>query len=92
VCSSDLVDSNEAGIIAVRTPTVLRTNANSLIASGAYAISFANVGTANATIGSGFTTLKPGEIINFDAGGINNVLNSIAYNGTGTELLIIILS
>ena len=88
------VDSNDisTGTVSVRTPTVLRVSANSSVAAGAYAVSFANVGTANATIGSGLTTLKPGETINFDAGGINNVLNSIAYNGTVTELLIITLT
>jgi hypothetical protein len=86
------VDSNEAGIIAVRTPTVLRTTANSLVSPGAYSLSFASVGTANATVGG--QTLKPGETINFDAGGINNKLAGIAYNASfpNAELLIIILS
>lgn len=77
---------------ASRTVTVLRTSANSSISSGAYSVSFASVGTADATVGG--ATLKPGESINFDAGGINNTLGSISYNssGAGAELLIITLT
>jgi hypothetical protein len=88
--SSITVDSNAA----VRTPTVSRVSASGTIAAGAYSVSFASVGTANATIGSGLTTLKPNETINFDAGGINNTLASIAYDSSavGAELLIITLT
>ena len=79
------VDSNAA----VRTPTILRTTANSSVAAGAYSASFASVGTVDATVGG--VTLKVGETINFDAGGINNTLASIAYDASaaGAELLII---
>ena len=51
-------------------------------------MSFANVGTINATVGG--ITLKPGETISFDAGAINNTLGSVSYNATGAggELLI----
>ena len=82
------VDSNAA----IRTPSILRTTANSLISPGAYSLSFASVGTANATVGG--IILKPGETINFDAGGINNTLAGIAYDASfpNAELLIIILS
>jgi len=82
------VDSNAA----VRTPTVLRVSANSSVAIGAYSVSFASVGTVDATVGG--QTLKPGETINFDAGGINNTLASIAYDSSvaGAELLIITLT
>jgi hypothetical protein len=59
-------------------------------------ISFANVGTANATVSADGnvtnTTLKPGETISFDAGDINNFFaaNNFFYNATtaGAELLI----
>lgn len=86
------VDSNEFGIIAVRTPTVLRVSANSSVAAGAYSVSFASVGTVDAIVG-GFT-LKIGETINFDAGGINNTLGAVAYDSSavGAELLIITLT
>ena len=77
-----------------RTPTILRTSANSSIAAGAYSMSFASVGTANATVGAGLTILKPGETINFDAGAINNTLGAVAYDSSavGAELLIITLT
>jgi hypothetical protein len=82
------VDSNAA----IRTPTILRTTANSMVSPGVYSASFASVGTANATVGG--IILKPGETINFDAGGINNTLAAITYDAStaGAELLIIILA
>jgi hypothetical protein len=60
-------------------------------------ISFANVGTANATVsadaGVTFITLKAGESISFDAGGINNFFaaSNFRHNTTtaGAELLIV---
>jgi hypothetical protein len=75
-----------------RTPTILRTSTNSSVASGAYSVSFASVGTVDSTVGG--ATLKPGEIINFDAGAINNTLGAITYNSStaGAELLIITLT
>lgn len=77
-----------------RTPTILRTSTNSSVAAGAYSMSFASVGTANATVGAGLTILKPGETINFDAGAINNTLGAVAYDSSavGAELLIITLT
>ena len=82
------VDSNAIE----RTPTILRTSASSSVAAGAYSVSFASVGTGNATVGG--VTLKVGETINFDAGGIDNTLAAIAYDatGAGAELLIITLT
>jgi len=82
--------SDQAGV--QRTPTFLRPAGTSgTIPAGRYSMSFANVGTINATVGG--ITLKPGETINFDAGAINNTLGSVAYNATGAggELLIISL-
>jgi hypothetical protein len=88
--NSITVDSNAIE----RTPTILRTSASSSVAAGAYSVSFASVGTGNATVGAGPTILKPGETINFDAGGIDNTLAAIAYDasGVGAELLIITLT
>jgi hypothetical protein len=82
----------DGGTGVSRTPTILRTSASSSIAAGAYSMSFASVGTVNATVGG--ATLKPGETINFDAGAINNTLGSVAYNSSavGAELLIITLT
>jgi hypothetical protein len=84
----------DGGVGVSRTPTILRTSTNSSIAAGAYSMSFASVGTANATVGAGLTILKPGETINFDAGAINNTLGAVAYDSSavGAELLIITLT
>ena len=82
--------SDQVGV--QRTPTFLRPAGTSgTIPAGRYSMSFANVGTINATVGG--ITLKPGETMNFDAGAINNTLGSVAYNATGAggELLIISL-
>ena len=86
--NSITVDSNAA----VRTPTILRTSTNSSVLAGAYSVSFASVGTVNATVGG--QILKPGETINFDAGAINNTLGAISYDSSavGAELLIITLT
>lgn len=82
------VDSNAA----VRTPTILRTSTNSSVAAGAYSVSFASVGTVDSTVDG--ATLKVGETINFDAGGINNTLGAVVYDSSavGAELLIITLT
>jgi hypothetical protein len=79
-----------------RTPTFLRPSSASpgsgIIAAGAYSVSFASVGTADATVGG--ITLKPGETLNFDAGAINNTLSAITYTTStaGAELIIITLT
>lgn len=55
-------------------------------------ISFSNVGTANATIGTNGLnrTLPAGASISFDAGGGDNTFpeNMFSYESTGTILLI----
>lgn len=83
--------SNQAGV--ARTPTFLRpTGVSGTVAAGTFSMSFASVGTANATVGG--ITLKPGETLNFDAGAINNTLGAVAYSTTiaGAELIIITLT
>ena len=83
----------DGGTGVERTPTFLRpTGTSGTIAAGQYSVSFASVGTANATVGG--IILKPGESISFDAGAINNTLAAIAYSTTtaGAELLIISIS
>jgi hypothetical protein len=83
--------SNQTGV--ARTPTFLRpTGVSGTVAAGTFSMSFASVGTANATVGG--ITLKPGETLNFDAGAINNTLGAVAYNTTtaGAELIIITLT
>jgi len=81
------IASDQAGV--QRTPTFLRpAGLSGTIPAGRYSMSFANVGTINATVGG--ITLKPGESVSFDAGAINNTLGSVSYNATGAggELLI----
>jgi hypothetical protein len=70
-----------------KTTTIIRATAAGTVTAGKNSVSFGNVGAANATVKG--VTLKPGETINFDAGAINNTLDAIAYDATGTELLII---
>jgi len=52
-------------------------------------ISVSNVGGADGSFLG--TTLKDGETLNFDAGSINNFFraDSISYDATGTEFIII---
>jgi hypothetical protein len=75
---------------ASRTTNILRPTTSGTITAGKRSASFSNVGTANATIKG--VVLKPGETVNFDAGAINNTLDAIAYDATGSELLIIFIS
>ena len=81
------VETNTTSV--ARTPNFLRpTGASSTVAAGTFSMSFASVGTGNATVGG--MTLKPGETINFDAGTLNNTLStSFSYDATGTDFLII---
>ena len=74
---------------ANRTPNLIRPSGitgNTPV--GTYSVSFASVGTANATVGG--MILKPGETVNFDGGAMNNTLSTIAYSTTtsGAELII----
>lgn len=73
----------------VKTPNFIRVTNSGSITSDCTSVSVANVGAANGTFLG--TTIKTGETLNFDAGAIGNYFaaSSIAYNGTGTELLII---
>jgi hypothetical protein len=83
----------DGGTGVQRTPTFLRpTGTSGTVAAGTFSMSFASVGTANATVGG--ITLKPGETINFDAGAINNTLGAVTYSTTtaGAELIIITLT
>ena len=84
----------DGGTGVQRTPTFLRpAGTDGTVAAGTYSLSFASVGTANATVGG--ITLKPGETLNFDAGAINNTLGAVSYitsANAGAELIIITLT
>lgn len=70
------------------TPNLIRTTASGSIPSGSYSFTIANVGAADADILGGTDNLKAGETVSFDAGALNNTYGAIAYDATGTELLI----
>jgi len=75
---------------AVITPSIIRAIGAGTIAAGAYSFSVANVGSLSGVLLG--VTIKPGEVINFDAGSLNNTYGAVSYDGTGTELLITVNS
>lgn len=87
-----VIETNTTGV--ERTPGFLRpSGVDDSVASGAFSMSFASVGTADAIVGG--IVLKPGETINFDAGALNNILGGVSYDTTtnaGSELIIITLT
>jgi hypothetical protein len=85
------IETNTTSV--ARTPNFLRPSGSlGTVTAGTFSMSFASVGTGNATVGG--MTLKPGETINFDAGALNNTLGAVAYDttATGAELIIITLT
>lgn len=72
-----------------RTPNLIRVTGLGTLDTKVYDFSVANVGTADGVILG--QPIKVGETLNFSAGSMNNFYGSgtIAYNGTGTELVII---
>lgn len=89
------IDTNTGNIdtkltSVTRTPGIIRTvGPAGTIAPLVYDFSVSNVGSGNGLILG--VTIKPGETLNFTAGALNNsyAANTITYNGTGTELVII---
>lgn len=67
------------------TPVIERTSTSGTIPKP-YSFSVANVGSANGTVMG--VTLAPGEVVNYDAGVLNNQFDSVAYNATNTTFLI----
>ena len=55
-----------------------------------YSVSVANVGASGGLVQG--TLISPGEIVNFSADSLNNYFADFAYDGTGTELLIIFVT
>ena len=72
------------------TPSIIRATGAGTITAGAYSFSVANVGSLSGLLLG--VTIKPGEVINFDAGSLNNTYGAVSYDGTGTELLITVNS
>ena len=75
----------------IKITNILRTSTTGTITAGKYSVSFANMSTtANATVKG--VILQPGEVVNFDAGTLNNTLDAIIFDGSGGDLLIIFIS
>lgn len=71
-----------------RTPVAVRVTGAFTNSASVFSFSVANVGAGNGTVLG--ATIKPGEIVNYDAGGVNNFFaaGDIVANGAGTELLV----
>lgn len=67
-------------------PAMIRSSAAGTVAAGKRSIAIYNAGGANATVLG--AVLKPGEQVSFSADGLRDTLAAIAYDGTGTDLLI----
>lgn len=70
-----------AGIIRPTTSGNINT-----VAAEFYSVSVANVGLLNGLILG--EDIRPGEILNFAANGINNYFTSFDYDATGTDFVI----
>ena len=72
-----------------RNANILSDTGSGTIPSS-YGFSIANVGTATGTVAG--VPLPAGATINFDPNGLNNTINGIGYDATGTTFLITWLS
>lgn len=80
----DLLNINNG---VTRSVIVTRISSSTVIGADAYSFSVANTGSVNGTVEG--TILKPGEVVNFDAGNNNYFLaGTISVDGTGTDLLV----
>ena len=72
-----------------RTPNFIRTTSTGNITINTYDVSVANVGSTDGVVLG--TVIRTGEILNFNAGSLNNFYpaNSFPYDATGTEFMII---
>lgn len=72
-----------------RTPNFNRVTSSGSVLVNTYDVSVANVGLTDGTVLG--TTIKKGEILNFNAGSLNNYYpaGSFSYDATGTEFMII---
>lgn len=72
-----------------RTPNYIRATAAGVIVPVTYDVSIANVGLADGIVLG--VRIEPGEVLSFNAGGLNNTYagNVFSYDATGTELMII---
>jgi len=84
-----IIDTLSGDTVGVRRRAAIeRLTGPWLNAVNIFSFSVANVGIANGSCLG--VTLKPGEVVNFDASALNNFfeIGTIAANGAGTELLL----
>lgn len=74
----------------VRTPEIISVTGAGTTPSNVFSISIANVGNADGLVDG--VALPAGVSINYDGGGINNTVDAISYNATGTVFIITYLS
>jgi len=70
----------------LRTPFIRNYTGPASVPAGAYSFSIANVGAAAGTVNG--QSLPAGTTINFDAGALNNTLDEIVFDATGTTFLV----
>ena len=70
----------------LRTPFIRNYTGPGSVPAGAYSFSIANVGAATGTVNG--ESLPAGTTINFDAGVLNNTLDEILFDATGTTFLV----
>lgn len=72
-----------------KTPNFIRSTSAGSIAISTYDVSIANVGATDGIVLG--TAIRPGEILNFNAGSLNNIYPAgvFVYDATGTEFMII---
>lgn len=82
---ADILSDKTLG--AERKAVVIRLNTTYVNSVNTFSFSVANVGSGNGIVNG--ETIKPGEIVNFDASALNNyfAVGAINIDGTGTELL-----
>jgi hypothetical protein len=71
---------------AARTPNVLTDLGVGSTPTGVYSFSIANVGTAAGLVNG--QSVPAGVTLNFDGGSLNNTLNSLPYDASGTIFII----
>jgi hypothetical protein len=89
------VDSSAAQLVTnttsvLRTPSIDSVTGLGSTTAGVYSFSIANVGGADGLIDG--VTIPAGMTVSFDGGALNNTLDSISFDATGTTFIITYIS
>ena len=89
------VDSSAAQLVTNttpvnRTPGILSDTGAGATPTPVYSFSIANVGGADGVVDG--VTIPAGVTISFDGGGLNNTLDPLSYNASGTTFIITYIS